>query len=66
MKNRPGEVETRLQEVIDAWRSARERASAIGDEIVRPVAEKIADGLRDEHLKDALAPLFKNGKKKKK
>jgi hypothetical protein len=66
MKNRPEEVDARLQAIIDAWRGARERASAISDEHVRPVAEKIADGLRDEQLREALAPLFKNGKKKKK
>lgn len=66
MKNRPEEVDARLQAIIDAWHAARERASAISDEIVRPVAEKIVDGLRDEQLREALAPLFKNGKKKKK
>jgi hypothetical protein len=66
MKNRPEEIEARLHDVIEAWRGARERAAAIADDTVRPVAEKIADGLRDEHLREALAPLFKNGKKKKK
>jgi len=66
MKNRPEEVDARLQAIIDAWRAARERASAISDEHVRPVAEKITDALRDEQLREALAPLFKNGKKKKK
>jgi hypothetical protein len=69
MKVRPEEIDGRIHDTIEAWRSARERCAAITDDGVRPVAERIADGLRDEGIRDCLAPLFKaaaKGKKNKK
>lgn len=67
MKIRPEEVDGAISEVIAAWRDARQHCAAIADEAVRPIAERIADALRDERLHDCLAPLFKRaGKKAKK
>ncbi|HEX9104132.1 MAG TPA: hypothetical protein VF997_18095 [Polyangia bacterium] len=67
MKIRPEDVDAAISDVIEAWREARQHCAAIGDDAVRPVAERIADALRDERLRDCLAPLFKGkGKKTKK
>jgi hypothetical protein len=69
MKIRPEDIDTRIAECVDAWRAARQHCTTIADETVRPVAERIADGLRDESIRDCLAPLFRNavkGKKNKK
>lgn len=67
MKIRPEDVDGAINDVIESWRNARQHCAAITDEAVRPVAERIVDGLRDERLRDCLAPLFKrSGKKTKK
>ncbi len=66
MKIRPEEVDGAIGEVIESWRTARQHCATINDEMVRPVAEKIADALRDERLRDCLAPLFKGKNKSKK
>jgi len=67
MKIRPEDIDGAIGDVIEAWRNARQHCAAIGDEAVRPVAERVADALRDERLRDCLAPLFKvKGKKSKK
>src|SRR3954471_21134953 len=75
MKIRPEQIDSRIAQCVDAWRSARQHSAAITDQGVRAVAEKIADGLRDESIREVLAPLFKaavkgkavkNGKKAQK
>jgi hypothetical protein len=66
MKIRPEEIDGRIADCIEAWRSARQHCAAIADEAVRPVAERIADRLRDEGIHDCLAPLFKAAIKGKK
>ena len=69
MKIRPEDIDARIADCIEAWRNARQHCSAITDEAVRGVAERIADGLRDEGIRDCLSPLFKaavKGKKGKK
>lgn len=69
MKIRPEEIDERIAGCIEAWRHARQHCAAIADEAVRPIAERIADGLRDDGIRDCLAPLFKaavRGKKAKK
>jgi hypothetical protein len=59
MKNRPEEIDARINESIEAWKLARQHAAAISEDGVRGVAERIADQLRDESIRDILAPLFK-------
>jgi hypothetical protein len=59
MKNRPEEIDTRIGETIDAWKVARQHAAAITEDGVRGVTERIADSLRDDSIRDILAPLFK-------
>jgi hypothetical protein len=59
MKIRPEEIDARIAECIDAWKQARQHVSTIGEDGVRAVAERIADGLRDDSIRDCLAPLFK-------
>jgi hypothetical protein len=59
MKNRPEEIDTRINESIEAWKLARQHAAAITEDGVRGVAERIADQLRDDSIRDILAPLFK-------
>ena len=70
MKIRAEEVDGAISDVIDAWKIARQHCAAIDDEAARPAAERIADALRDERLRDCLLPLFKgrgkNAKKAKK
>ncbi len=66
MKIRPEDVDAAINDVTEAWRNARQHCAAIADEAVRPVAERIADALRDERLRDCLAPLFKGTGKKTK
>ncbi len=59
MKNRPEEIDARINESIEAWKVARQHAAAITEDGVRGVAERIADQLRDDSIRDILAPLFK-------
>ncbi|MGZ3438784.1 MAG: hypothetical protein ACXVDD_04690 [Polyangia bacterium] len=69
MKIRPEEIDGRIADCLEAWRTARQHCAAIADEAARPAAERIADRLRDEGIQDCLAPLFKaavKGKKSKK
>jgi hypothetical protein len=69
MKIRPEDIDGRIADCIEAWSNARQHCAAITDDAVRAVAERIADGLRDEGIRDCLAPLFKaavKGKKGKK
>jgi hypothetical protein len=69
MKIRPEDIDARIADCIEAWRNARQHCAAIGDEAVRPAAERIADSLRDDGIRDCLAALFKaavKGKKAKK
>ena len=75
MKIRPEQIDSRIAQCVEAWRAARQHASTIADQGVRAVAEKIADGLRDESIREVLTPLFKaavkgkavkNGKKAQK
>lgn len=66
MKIRPEEIDSRIADCLEAWRNARQHCAAITDETVRPVAERIADRLRDEGIEECLAPLFKAAVKGKK
>ncbi len=66
MKIRPEDIDSRVADCIAAWSTARQHCAAITDDSVRPVAERIADSLRDECIRDCLAPLFKKAVKGKK
>ncbi len=63
MKIRPEEIDARIAECIEAWRDARQHCAAITDEAARPAAERIADQLRDDSIRDCLAGVFKAARK---
>jgi hypothetical protein len=68
MKIRTEDVDGRIQDTIEAWRTARTHCVNIGDADGRSAAERVADQLRDDNLRLCLSPLFraamkgKNGK----
>ncbi len=66
MKVRPEEIDTRITDCIEAWKTARQHCDNITDEGARHAAQRIADGLRDEGIRDCLASLFKQAVKGKK
>lgn len=65
MKVRAEEVDGRIADCIEAWRSARQHCATIPDEIARAAAERVADSLRDDHMRHCLSPLFKAALKSK-
>ena len=66
MKIRPEEIDARIAECIEAWRVARQHCASIEDQQARPAAERIADQLRDDSIRDCLAAVFKAASKGKK
>jgi hypothetical protein len=66
MKIKPEEIDAHLGEIVEAWKSARQHAATLTEDGVRHAAEKIADQLRDDEVRDILASVFRAAKKGKK
>ncbi len=69
---KPENIDSRISDIVDAWKGARSRLIEIGDEHARKAAEKVADELLNDSIRHCLSPLFKaaikgkkNGKPKK-
>ena len=63
---KPENIDSRLVDIVDAWKGARGRLGGIGDEHARKAAEKVADELFHDSIRTCLSPLFKAAIKGKK
>jgi hypothetical protein len=63
---KPENIDSRLVDIVDAWKGARGRLGGITDEQARKAAEKVADELFHDSVRTALSPLFKAAVKGKK
>jgi hypothetical protein len=63
---KPENIDSRLVDIVDAWKGARGRLGGITDDQARKAAEKVADELFHDSVRTALTPLFKAALKGKK
>jgi hypothetical protein len=63
---KPENIDSRLVDIVDAWKGARGRLGGISDDQARKAAEKVADELFHDSVRTALSPLFKAAVKGKK
>ncbi len=63
---KPENIDSRLVDIVDAWKGARGRLGGIADEHARKEAERVADELFHESVRTCLSPLFKAAVKGKK
>jgi hypothetical protein len=63
---KPENIDSRLVDIVDAWKGARGRLGGISDAEARKAAEKVADELFHDSVRTALSPLFKAAIKGKK
>jgi hypothetical protein len=63
---KPENIDSRLVDIVDAWKGARGRLGGITDDQARKAAEKVADELFHDSVRTALSPLFKAAVKGKK
>lgn len=63
---KPENIDSRLVDIVDAWKGARGRLGGITDEHARKAAEKVADELFHDSIRTCLSPLFKAAVKGKK
>ena len=63
---KPENIDSRLVDIVDAWKGARGRLGGITDDQARKAAEKVADELFHDSVRTALSPLFKAALKGKK